>query len=48
MLIPLGPADLGDGLLQDTFTCWHHDAATGDCRIYADRPRMCRDFPYGQ
>lgn len=30
------------------YTCRHHGAATGDCRIYAERPRMCRDYPYGR
>lgn len=29
------------------YTCKHHDSATGDCRNYQNRPRMCSDFPYG-
>lgn len=28
------------------YTCKHHDAATGNCGNYAQRPAMCRDFPY--
>lgn len=44
MLIPLGARDDG----REMFTCRHHDTETGDCRIYEDRPRMCRDYPYGR
>lgn len=30
------------------YTCKHHDAATGNCMNYEDRPNMCRDYPsYG-
>lgn len=29
------------------YTCRHFEAATGDCGIYASRPRMCREYPYG-
>jgi Fe-S-cluster containining protein len=29
------------------YTCSHYDKATGNCNNYADRPNMCRDFPYG-
>lgn len=44
MLIPLGQREDG----REMYTCRHHDAETGDCRIYDDRPRMCRDYPYGK
>jgi Fe-S-cluster containining protein len=47
MLIPLGTAPDRAGKDREYFTCRHHDAVTGDCGIYADRPRMCRDYPYG-
>lgn len=30
------------------YTCKHHDSATGNCRDYQNRPRMCSDFPYGR
>lgn len=30
------------------FTCRHFDDASGNCGIYASRPRMCRNFPYGR
>jgi Fe-S-cluster containining protein len=30
------------------FTCRHWDEETRLCRIYEDRPQMCRDYPYGQ
>jgi Fe-S-cluster containining protein len=29
------------------FTCKNWDEDTRLCRIYEDRPTMCRDFPYG-
>jgi len=45
MLVPLGEEVRG-GRLQTVYTCKHHDAASGDCTIYDDRPRMCRDYPY--
>lgn len=28
------------------FTCRHLDEKTRLCRIYTDRPQMCRDYPY--
>lgn len=28
-------------------SCKHWDAETGDCRIYNERPDLCRDYPYG-
>lgn len=46
MLIPLGTAPDRAGKDREYFTCRHHDVVTGDCGIYADRPRMCRDYPY--
>lgn len=30
------------------FTCKNWDEDTRLCRIYEDRPTMCRDYPYGQ
>lgn len=27
------------------YTCRHHDAATGNCLDYENRPRMCSSFP---
>lgn len=30
------------------FTCKHWNEETRLCGAYADRPRMCRDYPYGQ
>lgn len=38
------PAVSRDGAPR--YNCRHHDEATGDCRIYADRPKMCVDYPY--
>jgi Fe-S-cluster containining protein len=29
------------------YTCKHWDEDTMLCGAYEDRPRMCRDFPYG-
>jgi Fe-S-cluster containining protein len=28
------------------YTCRHFDEATRLCTIYAERPEMCRDYPY--
>lgn len=30
------------------YTCRHFDDATRLCRIYADRPEMCREYPYAR
>lgn len=30
------------------FTCKNWDEETRLCKIYEDRPAMCRDYPYGQ
>jgi hypothetical protein len=30
------------------FTRKHHDPVTGDCMNYENRPRMCRNYPYGK
>lgn len=43
MLTPLPKATIDD---PQTYDCKHHKAATGDCGIYATRPRMCSAFPY--
>jgi len=51
MVLPLGPVrpstgdSGGDGWW---YTCKHHDAKTGDCAAYDDRPRMCSEYPYGR
>lgn len=37
MVIPLDEADY--------FTCRNYNAETGDCMVYKDRPKMCRDYP---
>lgn len=29
------------------FTCRHWDEETRRCKEYAKRPRMCREYPYG-
>jgi Fe-S-cluster containining protein len=52
MLLPFyGPIEndpLPDGRDKRTYgyTCKHFDGA--DCTQYADRPKMCRDYPYGR
>jgi Fe-S-cluster containining protein len=30
------------------FTCKNWDEETRLCKIYEDRPQMCRDYPYGK
>lgn len=30
------------------FRCKHFDEESHDCRIYDRRPKMCRDYPYGE
>lgn len=30
------------------FNCKHHNAETGDCMNYENRPELCRDYPYGR
>ncbi len=47
MLVPLGEKPDKDGRVRPVYTCRHLDATTGDCRNYKGRPRMCRDYPYG-
>ena len=42
MLIPLGP--IGRAKAEWLYTC-KHLRKDGDCGIYENRPRMCRDFP---
>lgn len=34
--------------IKHYYTCRYHDAATGDCKNYENRPNMCSDYPYGQ
>jgi Fe-S-cluster containining protein len=54
MLIHLGPVDgYGPESViaseeQHHWTCRHHDVDTGNCRVYDQRPAMCRDYPYGR
>ena len=46
MLVPIEP-DLDDGREHAwKFDCRHHDGR--NCTRYADRPKMCRDYPYGK
>ena len=56
MVRPLGhprhsPAPLkntkADGSAPGHYYTCVHLRADGDCGIYADRPAMCRDYPYG-
>lgn len=44
MLIPLDD----QGPVNYWFTCKHHDPVSGDCTNYENRPRMCREYPYGR
>jgi Fe-S-cluster containining protein len=44
MLIPLGKDENG----ADHFGCNFLDTETRKCTIYAQRPKMCRSFPYGR
>jgi Fe-S-cluster containining protein len=53
MLIDLGRTATIDPLTtfeldppQPLFGCSNFGEATGDCRIYATRPRMCSEYPY--
>lgn len=48
MLIPLGEGTYGDGTPNYLYTCRHHNAETGDCKVYEMRPRMCSEYPYGK
>lgn len=43
MVIPLGPAEQGGW-----YTCAYHDPVSGNCLIYAHRPRICAEYPYGR
>lgn len=47
MVILLGEGKYGDGRKSYLYTCRHLDTVTGDCTVYEQRPRMCRDYPYG-
>jgi Fe-S-cluster containining protein len=38
----------GDSVLKHYYTCKHFDPKTSNCTIYAIRPVMCRDYPYGR
>lgn len=48
MLIPLGEStkdlDGNEGVALNWFTCKHFDTTTRLCKVYEQRPRMCRDF----
>lgn len=60
MLVPIRKVEPGavmpDGSLAEhepqgggwVFTCKHFDTGVRNCGIYATRPAMCRDFPYGK
>lgn len=41
MLLPLAPTPEG----RELYGCRHHDATTGKCGVYAERPGMCRRYP---
>lgn len=43
MLIYQSENDKGDAI----YGCWNFDPETRDCRIYEDRPPMCRKYPEG-
>lgn len=54
MVVPLGEypegATLPDGSVSKGgayYDC-RHLAPSGNCQIYARRPRMCRDYPNGE
>ena len=43
------PGHDGKGSTQaHYYRCVHHNRKTGNCEIYAMRPRMCREYPYGR
>ena len=44
----LGVVDLERAPEGRLYTCRHWDTSTRRCRVYAHRPRMCRDYPYGK
>ena len=37
---------LNPGKPRALYTCTLYDEATGSCADYANRPRMCRAYPY--
>jgi Fe-S-cluster containining protein len=39
---------LSGGDPAQIYRCANLNEATGDCRIYEERPRMCREYPYGR
>ena len=41
-------ADMVIHLEGNNFTCRFFDFNTRDCTVYDKRPRMCREYPYGQ
>lgn len=52
MVIPIQQPDYGEtkgpsGRALYWYTC-RHLQNNGDCAIYLERPRMCRDYPYGE
>ncbi len=38
--------EAGDGCIGWVFTCRHFDSVSRQCQAYAERPAMCRDYPY--
>lgn len=60
MLVPLhqalpgAPAPNGEPFAMEppgggwVFTCRHFDVQARACTVYAQRPHMCREFPYGR
>jgi Fe-S-cluster containining protein len=45
MLVPVEEGEDEHGPFT-RFTCKYFDTETYNCRIYADRPKMCQDYPY--
>jgi len=42
------PLEKAEGSRGWWYSCKHWDAETRRCRIYEARPKMCRDYPYGE
>ncbi len=47
MLILLRESEYADGRKQYRYTCKHLTSG-GDCTIHNEKPKMCRDYPYGK
>lgn len=42
-----GVTPVDDAMARRFYTCKNFNTETNDCGIYETRPRMCRDYPYG-